>query len=302
MHFIYPSEPYAQRKVDLPFDREAQAAKKNGHTIHLLNLEALADGRVSMHLSPIDPGPTVYRGWIVPPEQYENLHRTTATFGLNLVNSPEHYKLCHNLPEWYERCEWVTPRSMWIPGQTFDLDDVALKVAEEFRTDAVILKDYIKSQKYYWDVACFIPDASDAEKVKSVVKEFLRLQGAGLSGGLVFRRFEKFERVKLRSLIEPRFPTINEWRAFLWNGSILHLSPSWRPGEVLDYPIARPDDHIKKLAAGVADVPFVVVDVAQTEVGEWKLVEVHDGGIASIPAMDDAEPFYEALTEFSHLL
>ena len=57
--------------------------------------------------------------------------------------------------------------------------------ARGFGGRAVIVKDYVKSQKHAWGEACFIPRADDVEGALRVVRRFLGLQGAdvGESGG-----------------------------------------------------------------------------------------------------------------------
>jgi len=60
------------------------------------------------------PGPGVYRGWMVTPEQYRLLYEALEDKGIRLLNDPAAYRHCHYLPESYPVIEPHTPRSVWI--------------------------------------------------------------------------------------------------------------------------------------------------------------------------------------------
>ncbi|MFF2396799.1 ATP-grasp domain-containing protein [Nocardia sp. NPDC058114] len=57
-----------------------------------------------------------------------------------------------------------------------------------------MIKDYVKSRKYEWNTACFVPDLSDGAVLRRVVERFVELQGDSLAGGIVVREFEAFAR------------------------------------------------------------------------------------------------------------
>ena len=69
------------------------------------------------------------------------------------------------------------------------LEGAATAAVAPFADSSLVVKDYVKSQKHYWQEACFIPAARDLPAVERVVRKFLELQGDDLNEGLVFREF-----------------------------------------------------------------------------------------------------------------
>ncbi len=53
----------------------------------------------------------------------------------------------------------------------------------------------MKSRKYEWADACYIPDAFDPRQVKRVAENSISRQGEDLAGGVVFREFVELEAI-----------------------------------------------------------------------------------------------------------
>ena len=149
-----------------------------------------------------------------------------------------------------------------------------LETLRAFGEASVIVKDWVKSQKHRWDEACFIPNARDESAVRRVVGRFLELQSELLTGGLVFRRFER-----LRD---------GEWRSFWLKGKLLSLSPNPNGDEA-------PDVESFRGLAQKCPSRFFTLDLAQKETGEWMMIEMGDGGVSGLPSVQDADEFYAAL-------
>jgi hypothetical protein len=138
---------------------------------------------------------------------------------------------------------------------------------EKLPPGPALVKDWVKSMKHYWDEAEFIPDVGDSAGVLRVAGRFLELRDEDLVGGLVVRSFEQYRPGEVRS-----------W----WvDGHCAVLSahpdtPERQPPAGLD---------VSPFAEAMASVrsPFVVVDLAQTTAGQWRVVELGDGQVSDRP-------------------
>jgi hypothetical protein len=55
------------------------------------------------------------------PDLYRDLYDRLAERGLRLINTPEEYRRCHYLPNYYHLIEGHTPRSVWATDPTLPL-------------------------------------------------------------------------------------------------------------------------------------------------------------------------------------
>ena len=239
MRILFPSEPFDGRHVDSAFADEHEAAQRAGWETALIDLER----------DRVPPGDSIYRGWMLTVEEYARLYAR-----VKLINDPEQYRRTHHYPESYALIREVTVPAVWTTSR--EIDFAAL---EPFGDRPLVLKDHVKSQKHYWDEACFIPRASDEAAVRRVVARFLELQGDSFVGGLVFR-----EHVELS----------DERRIFVVDGASLSENP------------------FPEIAARV-DSRFFTMDVARRADGSWMIVELGDGQVSGLQ-MDPFE-FYSAL-------
>jgi hypothetical protein len=290
-------DPLGARTPDPDYFTEAEAAQSLGMEVGLLDFEALTfDGNPQRALrflqSRDEPVTTIYRGWMLGQDRYEQLHTALQSRGLQLINDPAAYRFCHHLPEWYRTLAEHTPRSVWIPTEG-PVSGAQLKEAlDVFGDRPLIVKDWVKSQKHYWNEACFIPRASDAEAVQRVVSRFLQLQGTELTGGLVFREFVELASVGAHS--RSGMPLTCEYRLFFLDGSCFYRDRYWSEGEYPDD--VPPSGHFEALADRVKS-RFFTMDVAKTTDGRWIVVELGDGQVAGLPDQEQAATFYRGLAE-----
>jgi len=112
----------------------------------LLDFEALVEGNVARALRRVDaveaPDLAIYRGWMLRPGQYRDLYDGLAERGLRLINTPEEYRRCHYLPDYYPLIEGRTPRSVWTADPTLPITQI-MTLLEPFGSRPVILKDYV---------------------------------------------------------------------------------------------------------------------------------------------------------------
>jgi hypothetical protein len=311
VNILFPASPINPRLIDEAWAPEAQAAEAEGFTVGRVDLEAILGGEIRVRGLP-ETGPVLYRGWLMTPPRYQALHEH---LGGRLVTGPVAYQMAYHLPEWLSLLlEGDTPMTLVIPGEVFDLKDVAERVWNNFQPwlyksqqeklsksqqegikngpRPVMVKDYLKSAKHRWFDACFIPDCRNLEDTMRVTKNFIDIQGDNLTGGLCFREF-----VECKPLgVHPRTqqPLVNEWRAFLRFGEVFSLRPYWG-GQ--DYgPVSVPDAGIiEAMSKGLSKLPFVALDFAEKLDGGWVIFEVNDGGSAGIPDGLALPDFYQKL-------
>lgn len=295
MRLIFCSDPLDPRKPDAAYEAEVAAAQRLRLEYALISFECLVNESDPLRAVRRVPERSaeelgVFRGWMLRPEQYGQLYDALAGRGVRLINDPEAYGHCHFLPESYPVIEHYTPRSVWLRTGAEVSIDAIMELLRPFGSAPVIVKDFVKSQKHYWQEACFIPSASDRETVERVVRRFLELQGEDLSEGLVFREFVEFEPLARHS--RSGMPLTQEYRIFVLDGEPIFSLEYWEEGE---YPeTALPPDLFTEAARAVRS-RFFTMDVAKRRGGDWMIVELGDAQVAGPPEHADVMGFYRAL-------
>ncbi len=247
------------------------------------------------------PKPAVYRGWMLKPLAYRDLYRSALAAGALLINSPDEYRFCHELPSWYARLEASTPKSVWFKSQLsfeeqldgkepeFDLDHILAEVHKKLGFGPLIVKDFVKSCKHEWDTACYIPGTN---KLAEVTRAFVELQGDDLNSGLVYREYVPLRRVGTHP--KSGMPVFNEVRVWFLSGVPLMTHTYWGPDEGgLD--IEPPEGQFFTDEAVSSN--FYTMDMAQQENGRWIVIELGDGQVSGLPEHVLAPALYEGLVK-----
>ena len=295
MKLVFCSDPSNPRQPEEAYQAEVAAAERLGIPFTLVDHDALAhdnDPVKAVRRVPHQPqpGPGVYRGWMLTPEQYRLLYEALEVKGIRLLNDPAAYRHCHYLPESYPVIEPHTPRSVWIKTKGDVSPEEIMGLLRPFGSAPVVVKDFVKSRKHEWAEACFIPSASDRAAVERVVGRFLELQGDDLSEGLVFREFADFE--PLGRHPKSGMPLTKEFRLFFLDGQPIFWTPYWDEGDYAG--LTPPVERFAAVAGGVRS-RFFTMDVAQRRDGDWLIVELGDGQVAGLPDHADVDGFYKAL-------
>lgn len=150
---------------------------------------------------------------MLKPNQYALLYNALLIKNYKLINSPIEYQNCHYLPDSYKFISGCTPKTIWltVENQKVNYDKVFNDIAV-FGNSPLIVKDFVKSQKHYWDTACFIPLATDKNNVKSIIEKFIELQNTDLNEGLVIREFVELNDLTIHS--KSGMPLKQEYRLF----------------------------------------------------------------------------------------
>ncbi len=194
---------------------------------------------------------------------YDEVYQQLAAEGILLVHSPQQHLLASELPRWYPLLEDLTPRSLWFS----EPPDFA--VLEQAIGLPLFLKGSRQTSRHKAALS-IIRSAEDYERAIEVYKEdpILRWQD------LVCREF-----VQLRPVpAEPteKIPASFEFRSFWWRGQCVGAGQYWSTSYHWHLEEEKAALAIAQAAALRLNLPFVVIDVAQTITGEWIVIECND--------------------------
>ena len=294
MRIIYCDSVVDNTIVDPDYAREMEAANRTGFTTSLISFEELTGGNIKKAIKLVVPAETkelgVYRGWMLTPDVYAQLFERLLDKNIELINSPSEYTHCHHLPNSYEHIKSLTPKSTCSKPKMPLGDNIIFALTEEFENSPIIVKDYVKSEKHNWNDACFIPDASNKQRLLEVVHQFLQLRGSALNEGLVFREFIELEFLTEHS--KSGMPLTKEFRIFFTKKEIACVFNYWDEGE---YGEEKPELKTFSQIAQTIQSNFFTMDIAQTKNGDWIIMELGDGQVAGLPDNADIEKFYSSL-------
>jgi hypothetical protein len=305
---VFPADPFEHRKVDAEFQHEAQIVAELGGKVILVDHTELENeifvGKNILtkakakeyssassdsereRLKEMLPTHTIvgenafYRGWMLSKDAYELMHNELSARTIGMVSSPWDYMAGFWLSGWYEHFGNVTPASIWGPVNDFEdavvTGDFIQKVQATLGYGPYIVKDQVKSRKHEWETACFAPDG---HKLPDIAREFIRLQGESLAGGLVIREFEDFDK------------TMGETRVWWVNNKPVFQSPHPDTPEIfMPVDVSFLQENVNSF-----NRPFITTDLARRTDGTWRVMEVSDGQVSGTPQGFDVSKLFEAL-------
>ncbi|MEL6545027.1 MAG: ATP-grasp domain-containing protein [Myxococcota bacterium] len=293
MRILFPAFPLDPTSADPDYEIECASAKAAGFTVGLLDLEALNAGNVSKAVRRVGADgaePVLYRGWMLTHEAYVSLDNALRAKQLSPVTAPDEYVACHHFPESYEVIRALTPESYWVSIENAFSEDTLSEVARRFGHSPLVIKDFVKSAKHYWNEACYVPDAADGRDLEKKVRRLIEIRDLELTGGIVFRRFE--ELLSVGTHPNSGMPISLEYRTFVLNGKPLATLPYWE-GDYGEHPEPNLEDFESQLSR--INSPFFTVDFACTQEGAWRIIELGDAQVAGLPEHADVSAFYTAL-------
>ncbi len=291
INFLFCNHPLNPKRVDEEYETEYQEASSE-HSCALFSYEDLQLGKLLLYGEEIS-GLTIYRGWMMKPELYQQFYKLLEKHGIILINSPDEYKRYHTLPGWYEDFKEYTAESIW---ETSGSIENILYASKGFK-GSYIVKDFVKSRKHEWYDACYIKDISDNSNAARVISNFVNRQGEDLVGGIVLRKFEKLKQIGFHE--KSGMPISEEYRVFIFAGQILIIDDYWREGESVGFS-ADEQKWIKSIAFQVKS-NFVTMDIARKEDGSLIIMEFGDGQVSGIQQINPAR-FYFAFEQGKSIL
>ena len=194
---------------------------------------------------------------------YDDLYAQLAAEGIYLINSPAQHLCASELPVWYPLLAGLTPTSHWFStppsfesiSQTLGLP-LFLKGSRQTSRHRAALSIIHTAQEYDRAINTYAEDP------------ILQWQD------LVCREFAKLRSVPSRAT--EKIPASFEFRTFWWRGKCVGAGQYWST----DYNWNREEERagmaIAQAAALRLNLPFVVIDIAQTIDGEWIAIECND--------------------------
>lgn len=294
---LFCADPLAPRTVDPDFQQEFDAAQQQGFTPLLFSYEDLCSKNnahlATRRIAVADTHATVvYRGWMLTPQQYTLLYHQLEAKNYILLNTPEQYRLCHYLPASLALIEERTPKTVF---EEYDGEESIERLIEKARvlgSAPLIVKDYVKSEKHHWAEACFVPSASDTERLRTVIHNFLALRGDSLNVGVVLREFVELNALTIHS--QSAMPLTEEYRLFFYRKKLIGCYTYWEEG---DYHFPEPDTHEFELLAQTIDSSFFSMDIARTTKGTFIIVELGDGQVSGLPRSMKKAELYQAFAK-----
>lgn len=210
---------------------------------------------------------------------YHDLEYDLAHYQSKLLNSYKQHKWIANF-EYYDVLRQYTPES-WrmseIPYISY--------------TGPFVLKGVTNSKKYKWKSLMFAKDKIDANIIAC------KLMDDSLIGTqeIIYR---KYVPLKTFDVGINGLPFSNEWRFFFLKDKLLTYGYYWSSAGELEIEPKISEaaiDLAKEIAAIAKDfVNFFVLDLAETETGEWILIEINDGQMSGL-SENDPDTLYSEL-------
>lgn len=223
------------------------------------------------------PGKSVVIGRYSVLPFYKELSNELKCKGSNLVNSPSEHAFIANVLEWgsdnpYSALYGLTPKS-WDQWHSIP-------------EGAYVVKGCTNSRKHQWNTRMFAPNkAAIADVVSHLLDDVLIADQ-----GIVVREYVPLKTIEvgLNGL-----PITNEWRTFWYRDQMLCKGFYWASHPHLESQ-ARWSEAAEKLAHEAArrvseHATFFVLDLAETEKGDWIVIEVNDGQMSGLSACDPHE-------------
>jgi hypothetical protein len=230
---------------------------------------------------PTQPSPTkgFWIGFIPTPERYEAIYNELLGKQIQLLNTFQEHLLAQEFDRAYPYLEGITPKSFLLTN----LDDCQ-QVIEKLGFP-VFVRGAVRSRKAAGLKACV---ATTRLELQLLVKQFLDSEYRS-RGRVIVREFVNLKHARSS---KEGFPLGREYRVFVYRNKVLGFSYYWEGED--PYKKLSPDEEQQVLslaieAAARLGVPFMAVDIGQTENGQWIIIEVNDGqfaGTSQIPLLE----------------
>ena len=274
---IFPSSYFSDSHPDEDLQSEYVAATETGlfEIVLFSNDKWFSDERLVLDNIPHEPQYAVYRGWMMKPELYRKFYDKLREKNIRLLTTPSAYEKFHIFPNIYPELENDTAKMLVFPNSE-NIDPEKIKsVFPKF-----MVKDFVKSVKGT-DFPKYFDSSVTCEEFDRQMEIFRELRGNLYTGGICIKEFLELKKYD---------GFTNEFRVFYINNKIASVS---RNSIQPPYTPEPPEKLIEKYAK--LDSPFYTVDYAQTQDGEWKIIEAGDGQVSGLSPGQDNYAFFKSL-------
>lgn len=289
MKFLFCENILKPNTVDEAFIEEYACAIKNGFGILFYNFEK----KSTTHIKKNDKMETIiYRGWMMKPIEYRKMYNDLLSKNYRLINNPTEFQNCHYLLDSLKFIEKYTPKTIYQKIENKNSINELLERAKIFDGKALMVKDYVKSEKHYWDTACYVENSKDTKKLTETIHNLIELRENDFNKGIVIREFIELKNLAKHS--KSNMPLSEEYRLFFYQNELLCVFDYWEEGE---YQFEHP--HIKAFEqiAKTIESNFFTMDIAKDTNGNFIIIELGDGQVSGIPEKGDKNLIYRAIKE-----
>lgn len=255
MRMLYPSSMLNSSKVDEHFEQEYEKFEQPA-LVSLYENKILAKGQS------LDGETLFYRGWILSPEEYEQLNKLVESKNAQLMFSTQQYVLAqfaNDVNGWLKIFKNHTPETMVYPYYIRPE-----KVEKDFENvrGRFVVKGASKSLKGDWKNSAYASSWRDLSRIVSNFKEQVSEKE---ESHILVRAFEYFDK--------------NEWRVWFFGENYLITD---HPNNTLSLEVdERIEEYVQSLIPLVKelDAGFVTVDVVNSYTG-LRVVEFGSGMVS----------------------
>ena len=202
------------------------------------------------------------------PADYDRFFGECMEEGIRLINSPEEHLRASQLDVWYPLLSDLTPKSVCFRGRP-----TLQQVKAEFSWP-VFMKGTRQTSRHQRKLSIIQDDKEFLTAIESYAHDpILGWQDVAC------REFVALRRLPDEDANETKMPRSFEFRTFWWKGQLAGAGRYWWEGAAYDWTTSEQSAGlaIAAEAARRVNVPFLVVDVAQTFTGRWIVIECNDG-------------------------
>lgn len=183
-YFLFPSDPFDPRAIDVEFADQANALQDAGFSVAVWQPET---NRIRFsQLRPINgEQAVVYRGWMLKEDEYDRLVQAVTAYDAKLLTDKNAYLATHHIPNWYPLVSDLTAETIVFPNGTYNLDELP-DLLKQLGWPKYFVKDYVKSLKTASGSVL-----ADLSNLPELIDNMLRYRGE-IEGGLCIRKFEDF--------------------------------------------------------------------------------------------------------------
>lgn len=212
---------------------------------------------------------------------YRELEKDIWNSGGKLINTYAQHQFLADMREWCAALGDMTPK---LYQRLQDLPEQG----------PFVLKGQTNSKKHLWNTHMFAKDKREAGEVYS------RLQDDML---LASQEIYARDYVPLKRLATGfnGLPITKEFRFFVLKGKVVAGGFYWASHaadlEVVPSAEEVPRDFLQKAIDRIGDrATFYAIDMAQTEAGDWIVIELNDGQMSGLSCISAAD-FYKGLSD-----
>ncbi|MCE9555516.1 MAG: ATP-grasp domain-containing protein [Planctomycetes bacterium] len=211
---------------------------------------------------------------------YEELERDLSLIGSRLINSLAEHRWITSFA-YYREMQGHTP-------ETWDDENIHACV----HPGPFVVKGKMSSKKHHWNTHMFAETKREALELAGRLKMDADIR----EQGVVYR---KYVPLKTLEVGVHGLRHTNEWRFYCYQDCVLSYGYYWSAANCWEQAVLKPEglQLAHKLARMAADfATFFTLDIAETEEGDWILIEINDAQMAA-PSENDLDELYGRLKE-----